>query len=80
MPTYFLLLFDTAGERPSIVRRCPAENKQIAAIKFAERLKKMMKGQLFLDTELLSFIKQEDELTQQERQWIRAEDPELLDL
>ncbi len=68
------------SDRPSIIRRCQAATKEAAAVIFAIRLNTTAEGEAFTAAELLGAIKREDELTEEERQWIAAEDPELLAL
>ncbi len=80
MMTFYLLLNTYPYERATLIKRCKADNKLQAARLFAQRLNRIMERETFIDTELLPAIKQEDELTQQEKQWISAEDPQLLDL
>jgi hypothetical protein len=80
MHTYYLFLEMYLSDRPSIIRQCQAATKEAAARVFAVRLNSTVKGDTFTASELLTAIKQETELTDTERQWIAAEDPELLAL
>ncbi len=80
MHTYYLFLDMRLSDRPSIIRRCQAATKAAAAVIFAARLNITANGEAFTAAELLSAIKQEAELTDTERHWIAAEDPELLAL
>jgi hypothetical protein len=80
MHTYYLLLQTQLSDRPSIIRQCQAATKEAAAVIFAVRLNTTIKGDAFTPAELLSAIKQETELTDEERQWIATEDPEMLAL
>jgi hypothetical protein len=80
MHTYYLFLDMRLSDRPSIIRQCQAATKEAAALIFAARLNTTVKGEAFTATELLSAIKQDTELTEQERQWIATEDPDMLAL
>ena len=80
MHTYYLFLAMRLSDRPSIIRRCQAATKEAAAVIFALRLNTTAEGEAFTASELLGAIKRDDELTDEERQWIAAEDPELLAL
>ncbi len=79
MDTWYLFLAIRPDERPSLIKRCQAENKAAAARVFAGQLNSLMNGEVFTEQELLAAIKQEDELTERENQWIRATAPELMD-
>ncbi len=79
MDTWYLFLGLRSGDRPWISRRCQAATKQQAAGIFANRLDSMMERQVYTTHELLPAIKREDELTEQEQQWIAAEPLALLD-
>jgi hypothetical protein len=80
MHTYYLLLHTHLSDRPTIIRQCQAATKAAAALIFAARLNTTVKGEAFTATELLPAIKQDTELTDEERQWIAAEDPDMLAL
>ncbi len=80
MYTYYLFLDRRLSDRPSIIRRCQAATKEAAAVIFAARLNTTTESEAFTAAELLAAIKQDTELTDEERQWIAAEDPELLAL
>jgi hypothetical protein len=79
MDTWYLFLGLRFGDRPWISRRCQAATKQQAASLFAQRLNRPSATQAYTETEVLPAIKREDELTEQEQQWIAAEPPVLLD-
>jgi hypothetical protein len=80
MDTYYLFFDMRLSDRPTIIRRCQAATKEAAAVIFALRLNTTAEGDAFTAAELLAAIKRDDELTDEERQWIAAEDPELLAL
>ncbi len=66
------------NDRPMIIKQCQAAEKQAAAGIFAERLNRMADGEFYTPPELVPAIKREDELTEDERQLIRREDPAVL--
>ncbi len=80
MHTYYLFLDMRLSERPSIIRQCQAATKEAAAVIFAARLNTTAKSEAFTATELLDAIKQDTELTDEERHWIATEPPEMLAL
>jgi hypothetical protein len=79
MQPYYLLLANHPGEPPWLIKRCHTESKAAAAQVFADRLNSLMGGEVFTASELLSVIKQEDELTDRDYQWMRDTAPELLE-
>ncbi len=86
MYTWYLFLGLRFGDRPWISRRCQAATKQEAASIFAQRLNIHATNQgdidvnlIYTTAELLPAIKREDELTEEEQQWIAGELPALLD-
>jgi hypothetical protein len=80
MHTYYLLLDMRLSDRPSIIRCCQAATKEAAAVVFAVRLNTTAEGDAFTAAELLPAIKQDTELTNEERHWIATEDPDMLAL
>ncbi len=80
MQTFYLLLPIRPGESPSLIKRCHAETKNAAASMFVQRLNSLLGSEAFTEQELLPAIKQEDELTEREYQWMRETAPEMLEL
>ncbi len=80
MDTWYLFLGRRFGDRPWITRRCQAATREQAAGIFANRLNMSEAKHVYTETELLPSIKRQDELTDQEQQWIATEPPALLDL
>ena len=80
METWYLFLGLRLGDKPWISRRCQAATKEQAAGIFANRLNMHEAKQVYTETEVLPAIKRQDELTNQEQQWLAAEPPALLDL
>ena len=78
MQTWYLFLFIRGEEAPSIIRRCEADGKGIAAEVFARRLNRVAKSTAYSASELLSAMKEENKLSEMEREWVSGEDPQLL--
>ncbi len=78
LTTWYLLLRHRINDQPLIIKQCQAAEKREAAGIFADRLNRVDEGELYTASELVDAIKCDDELTEEERQLIRREDPILL--
>ncbi|GEM_PF-5911680 len=80
MRTYYLILQRRAAESPLLIKRCKAEDKHMAAVYFIKKIEHIIKHKFFTFPELLEQIKEENELNTAEKQWIKKEGDNEMDL